>query len=92
MTVNDTWGDEEIVLNGQSPIIAFEIEAVDRIKSIEILRNSEVIKNIKPTEYLKQTGNYVDKGVEASQTPLYYYIRVIQENNHIAWSSPVWFT
>ncbi|MCK5701843.1 MAG: hypothetical protein KAI29_11850 [Cyclobacteriaceae bacterium] len=60
------------------------------IKSIEILRNSKVIKNIKPAPGLKQKGSFADNDIPISFKVLYYYVRVIQENGHIGWSSPVW--
>ena len=90
MTVNGAWGEEEAILNGKSPEIAFEIETVDKIRSIEILRNSKVIKRIKPSFDFKHMGTYVDNELVGLQGQTHYYMRVIQENNHIAWSSPVW--
>ena len=71
-------------------VIAFEIEAVDRIKSIELLRNSEVIQRIDAGTDLVQKGTFIDTSLDKTSKVLYYYLRVIQENDHIGWSSPVW--
>lgn len=90
MTVNGSWANDEVKNNGKSPEIEFEIEAVDKIKSIEILRNSKVIKGIQPGSGLNQKGNFTDNDFPISSGILYYYLRVTQENEHIGWSSPVW--
>ena len=90
MTVNGRWANEEGTKQESAPEIQFEVEAVDNIKSIEILRNSKVIKSIKVEGTLKQTGSFTDVEFASSSNVLYYYLRVIQENNHIGWSSPVW--
>ena len=89
MTVNGAWANTEAEIT-DSAKIQYEIEAVEKIKSIEILRNSKVIKTIKPGTGLSQKGRFSDKDLSASSGILYYYVRVIQENDHIGWSSPVW--
>jgi hypothetical protein len=90
MTINGRWANEEEKIQQSAPTIQFEVEAVDSIKSIEILRNSKMIKSIKVGGTLKQTGSFTDMEYASSSNILYYYLRVIQENNHIGWSSPVW--
>jgi len=92
MTINGSWANEEAKIMETAPEINFEIEAVDKIKSIEILRNSKVIKSISVGDRLKQQGSYTDTDFPTSSKVLYYYLRVIQENEHIGWSSPVWLT
>jgi len=89
MTVNGAWASDEATIHGDAPVIQIDIEAVDTIKSIEILRNSKVIKNIKPEPGLMQKASFVDNDLLPFEV-LYYYIRIIQENGHIGWSSPVW--
>ena len=72
------------------------------IVSIELIRNGSVIDTKKPNEFhLEFTfddSEMIDtvaltppKG-SPSGTPsfVYYYIRVIQEDGHVAWSSPIW--
>lgn len=90
MTVNGAWGNEEANTNGKAPEIEFEIKTVDRIKSIELLRNSKVIQRIKASESFTQKGTITDSEHKSSYSVLYYYLRVIQENDHIGWTSPVW--
>lgn len=90
MTVNGAWANDEGKSQGSAPEINFEIEAVDTIKSIEILRNSKVIASMIVNGTTNQKGSYTDDENRHTSNTLYYYVRVIQENNHIGWSSPVW--
>lgn len=85
------------ILQGQTgklnaaPTLSFDIAAVDQIASIEILRNSRVIKTIRPMETSQAfKSTFVDTTYEVEKGVLYYYIRVTQANKHLGWSSPIW--
>lgn len=68
------------------------------IHKVEVLRNGKVIKTFTPESnhfefsfddmdpLPKITLSGKDKGVPF----VYYYLRVTQENGHMAWSSPIW--
>ncbi len=68
------------------------------VASIEIIRNGSTIHTIKP-EGFTCDFNFDDSEM-ISQVALpggndlppfvYYYIRILQEDGHIAWSSPIW--
>lgn len=69
------------------------------IKNIEIIRNGEVIKTfdgIKGHTFEFEFDDLTDLRsvvVESSNGKppfVYYYLRVNQEDKHIAWSSPIW--
>lgn len=88
--LNGVWSGGEARSNG-APKMTFDIKAVDEISSIEILRNSRVIHTLKPASGLmKVTGEWSDANFGDEPGVLYYYLRVTQKNNHLAWSSPVW--
>ena len=90
--LNGAWAGEEVQCDG-SPRIGFSVIAVDEISSIDILRNSRVIHSLKPAAgSLSETGEWVDADFKNETGRLYYYVRVIQKNNHIGWSSPIWVT
>ena len=73
------------------PKLTFSIEATDQIETIDILRNSKVIKSIQPDENTRELkGNYIDKDYLSEKDVLYYYIRITQKNKHLGWSSPIW--
>lgn len=69
------------------------------IKSVDIIRNGEVIKTFKPKGYsLDFTFDDMTPMEKITITPkdkkappfVYYYLRVTQEDGHMAWSSPIW--
>jgi hypothetical protein len=75
----------------KKPVLSFSIKTVDQIESIDILRNSRVIKSIQPTEQTNElSGDFVDQAYQTEKDVLYYYVRVTQKNKHIGWSSPIW--
>lgn len=68
------------------------------IKEVAILRNGEIIHTLEPNE-LNTEFEYDDLGQlsgVALNSPderppfVFYYLRVVQEDGHIAWSSPIW--
>lgn len=69
------------------------------IHKVEIIRNGDVIKtfaNIKSHVFdytyddLEELRNVVLDGGEGKPPFVYYYLRVTQEDKHMAWSSPIW--
>jgi hypothetical protein len=69
------------------PHLSFEIKGTSQIAKIEVIKNSQVIHTVNPKS----------KSCQASlsdQQPLkyhnYYYLRIHQQDGHMAWSSPVW--
>lgn len=74
------------------------VAATANLKSVEIIRNGKVIKEFKPDGYsLEFTYDDMVALDKVAITPkdkkppfVYYYIRVVQEDGHMAWSSPIW--
>ncbi len=71
------------------------VAGTDKLKSIEVIRNGEVIHTFNPDSY--HLDYYHDDMVDLSKVTLngqqpfaYYYLRVTQEDGHMAWSSPIW--
>ena len=71
----------------------------DRIAKVEIIRNGKVLHEITPKEVNNLDFTYDDMSDlnKCLITPskgkagfVYYYLRVTQENGHMAWSSPIW--
>ena len=69
-----------------------------KLNKIEIIRNGDVIHTINPEDYYSDY-EYDDmtpleknslKGVDKQPPFAYYYLRVTQEDGHMAWSSPIW--
>ncbi|MEA3476765.1 MAG: DUF3604 domain-containing protein, partial [Bacteroidota bacterium] len=74
-----------------APELTINIKAERELEKIEILKNSTVIKEFK-TQNSETAFNktFVDEDYQNESEVLYYYIRATQENNEIAWSSPIW--
>ncbi len=74
------------------------VSGTKTLKEISIIRNGEIFHTVLPkaseidftfddTEPLSKIAFPVSDGKPPF---VYYYIRVIQEDGHIAWSSPIW--
>lgn len=68
------------------------------LKQVDIIRNGKVIKTFKPEgyafEFTYDDMEPLEKVVQSSKNKkppfVFYYIRVIQADGHMAWSSPIW--
>lgn len=69
------------------------------IQTIEFIRNGSVFHTLHPNELSlefavddPEMANLIALPSQNEEAPpfIYYYIRVVQENGHIAWSSPIW--
>ncbi|MEM1282052.1 MAG: DUF3604 domain-containing protein, partial [Chlamydiota bacterium] len=69
------------------------------VRTVEIIRNGKVIHTIEPKETYHINFEYddmtsIDKvtidNKDKKPPFVYYYIRVTQEDGHIAWTSPIW--
>lgn len=88
--VNGAWGGENAE-GGSVVKMTFNVDAMDDITRVEILRNSRVVHVHEIATTTRQAmGEWVDPGPVREDGVLYYYARVTQKNNHLAWSSPVW--
>ena len=69
-----------------------------KIKTIQIIRNGKIYETIHPNkdkvDFEFDDMESLDKIVLSSpdsRPPFtFYYLRVIQEDGHMAWSSPIW--
>ncbi|MCP5115590.1 MAG: hypothetical protein GY953_32590 [bacterium] len=59
------------------------------IRQIDIIKNNTFIHTRHP---LKQDVEFTYTDTEAVPGESYYYVRVLQADNEIAWSSPIWVT
>lgn len=74
------------------------VAGTSRLTLIEIIRNGKVLHTITPEDKYN-IDYYYDDMEELSKITLdskgrspftYYYLRVTQEDGHMAWSSPIW--
>lgn len=78
--------------------LAGYVAGTNKLKAVEIIRNGKVIKTFTSEdhtlEFVYDDMTPLDKVIidaKDKKPPfVYYYIRVIQEDGHMAWSSPIW--
>ncbi len=70
-----------------SPRLIIKALGADRIKQLVIVKNQEIIYTRHPNAD-SVTLRYTDNEFEPGKN--YYYVRVLQNNGMVAWSSPIW--
>lgn len=85
--VGDAFMGDEIVVGGEIPTVRAKILGTDLVDEVTLIRNNEVIYTAHPaTEEFE--FEYTDR--EAVHKDNFYYVRAVQTNREIAWSSPIW--
>jgi hypothetical protein len=82
---NHIMGDE--FKTSQAPTLQMTVIGTAPLARIDILRDSEVVESIKPGKQ-EYRGSWTDPKPEAGTH--YYYVRVLQTDDEIAWASPMW--
>jgi S-adenosylmethionine hydrolase len=78
--------------------LAGYVAGTKALKSIEIIRNGKVIETLTTKDYFLEftyddmtpLEDVVLPAANGKLPFVYYYIRVTQEDGHMAWSSPIW--
>ena len=87
-TINGQMIGEELTLSRKEvPALKFRVVGTDSIKKINIVRDNKDIYSIAPKSDTARL-TFVDR--EKRSGVSFYYLRVTQEDGHIAWSSPIW--
>lgn len=74
------------------------VSGTTKLKTVEIVRNGKVIKTFEPDDYFLEFtyDDMTDLGKISIPTKdkkppfAYYYLRAMQEDGHLVWSSPIW--
>ena len=77
----------DIMSSETAPRLFVRAVGSDRIKQFVVVKNQQIIYTSHPNaeEY---TFEYTDRNFEAGSN--YYYVRVVQSDGQVAWSSPIW--
>jgi hypothetical protein len=81
-------GEKTAAPAGKSVEVKIRTRCPAEIERIEVCRNNRFIYTNRPTGREAELV-FVDR--EPLPGRSYYYVRVIQKDNEMAWSSPVWF-
>ena len=71
----------------QLPPLEIRVVGTSRVSQVDIIKNQEIIYTANP-DAQEITLTFVDQ--DATPGTSYYYIRVLQDDRQIAWSSPIW--
>jgi hypothetical protein len=71
----------------QAPTLNIKAVGTDRIKQLVIIKNQQIIYERRPNAD-SITLRYRDTDFKRGSN--YYYVRVLQNNGMVAWSSPIW--
>ncbi len=69
------------------PELSIHVRGTDVIEEIQIIRNREIIARMTPDKVAFET-RFQDKDYPGGAA--YYYVRVRQKDNNMAWGSPIW--
>lgn len=79
------------IFESKTPVrIKANIIGTGDILQVDVIKDNAIVQTYKESRS-NVAIEYVDKNV-ARNTNNYYYVRVIQKNGEMAWSSPVWVT
>ncbi len=71
------------------PKLEIGVIGTTKIAQLDIIKNNQIVYTTHPgVDELSLT--YVDRAAEPGES--YYYVRVIQEDDNMAWASPIWIT
>lgn len=85
--LGDAFMGEE-VRTRQTPVLRAMVRGTSELDRVDIVRNNEFVYSVNPegSEYrFEFADSQLSKGQKA-----YYYLRCVQDNAELAWSSPIW--
>jgi hypothetical protein len=73
------------------------VAGTTKLKMVEVIRNGEIIHTFHPDDYHfdyyyddQESLEKITLDGEGKDPFAFYYLRVTQEDGHLAWSSPIW--
>ena len=80
---------EEFTTSAAPPALSVKVQGTGSISRVDVLRDSQVVFSSQPASRTVDL-EYQDR--DSARGTHYYYVRVLQEDGMIAWSSPIWAT
>lgn len=66
------------------------VVGTDRVQQIDIIKNCKIVDTLKPAQ--KEVRLNWKDSAHGEQKENHYYVRIMQEDGELAWSSPMWIT
>jgi len=86
--INGYFMGEEFTVDTK-PVINVHIIGTDILDRVEIVKNNTFIYSVNPNS-LETSFTYIDENPQPGEG--YYYVRIIQKDEAMAWGSPLWVT
>jgi hypothetical protein len=77
----------DVIKSQTAPRLQFRAIGTDRIKQLVIVKNQKFVYIDHPNTK-EVTLDFTDRDFQPGLN--YYYVRVVQVDNNVAWSSPIW--
>lgn len=77
----------DIVDSTQKPKLVAKIMGTAPIKHVDVIKNNKYIHKLDPNRQ-DVDFQYVDEAIQPGES--YYYVRAIQTDGQVVWSSPIW--
>ncbi|NOZ23781.1 MAG: hypothetical protein GXP25_22110 [Planctomycetes bacterium] len=71
----------------QTVSVSVKVLAAGKIKQVEVAKDNKFVHTVTPEG---NTAEFVFEDTQPRQKQSFYYVRVLQDDDEIAWSSPVW--
>ena len=72
-----------------APKLRASIEGTQPLASVELIRNGKILLARNPNQ---RSDAFEFRDNDPLDTEAYYYLRIVQEDRQLAWSSPIWVT
>jgi hypothetical protein len=74
----------------EKPRFMISVQGTDSIRELALIRNGEFLLTLRPNKPKVELTHVDTDPVEGQE--VWYYVRVLQDDRQMAWSSPIWIT
>jgi hypothetical protein len=90
VTSGDHMMGDKVLRQGDSPVaLRVRVVADRKIEKLVVLRNNEIVHTVESAKHELRL-DWSDPAAPGN-TRLWYYVRLHLSDDHLAWSSPIWF-
>ena len=79
----------DVLKSSQAPVLRLKTAGTGAIKQIDLIKDRRFIYTTRPGTKEFST-DFTDRDFGPGEH--FYYMRVLQEDGQLAWSSPIWIT
>ncbi len=83
------WMMGDILEAAASPVFHVKVEGTSPIQTIDIIKDGKFVYKMQPDTPAVEF-DYTDNAAGSGAAESWYYVRVIQMDRNLAWSSPIW--